>query len=263
MNSAMINIPRDELISTLMGIIELQQADQRSLLASLNELATGTGMNTTDISATDAIQSELTRGLVELMADNLILNDRVLSLVGPADFARLIQRIASALPADASEEERMMYDVQSDALGSMTEMVVTGLDDPEKDYDRAWRQINAYRDLCTERGAIDVEDQGLRDEFLRRSSTAEEWIEKTNKLSDVLGIRLHEAMRHTVKALISALVKVDPELADVDAGSLQVFQEEVDQEVQAAISPFVDKLTHMMQAYMDKRYIEIWGSSDI
>lgn len=262
MTSTMVNIPRDEIVDVLTGITLLQREDARSLRGKLNEfVASISGTPPFDpTGVTDDTDMHLyMHDIVQVMADSLILNDRTLPLVSPAAVAELSRHVVSPLSSDASDEDRRIQQVQIDAVTACMESIAVQLStDNEKDYDRTWRQIEAFRKLSAERGNLDIHDQSLRDEFVRMSSTPEEWAERTSKIIDVFTNEFPKLMEGVVKTLIAMFAASDPEMGELDADDLEEIDDAVTDELKKVVAPIMAQISGVVQAYMDERYIDIW-----
>lgn len=267
--SQLVNVSRDELAEVVGRVLAIRQVDQRVLsrkFAALLGDTTGQGPGDISLSGIDPeIVEKLNSKIAESMVDNLIINDREVPLVN-VDVKSLVSDILHSAGTSNDEDEefnRLLAPLITDLVESMAkELNSIGQIEIREAYDRAWREIDAYRSLEAEHsGLLDLEDQAIRDEFIRRSTTPEEWLDKVGKRVADMYEKLPTLVRDMASKLVDGLVAMltagnadsltPEEIAELKADILESFD---DSQMTAQLA----QAQGLFQAYFDQRYIEIW-----
>ncbi len=258
MTSSLVNISRDEVVEALRGAYALQQADTKALSAAI-EAALGQSA-APKAEADLAIMQVVTDTLIGLTADSLILGDRSSPLLRREAMLEAVQFALRSTQFDVDDEAKPVIEAAIESIGSSVVDFVDGLRDaPEKSHDRAWNQVNAYRQLLTEHGVVDPSNQKLRDEFIRLSTTEADWIEETEKVTKVFATSL----RQMVDAIISSLVETLAAQDGLDADDISELKAEITDELDGMFTEQVTNAARAIQSYRDRRFMEVWVMSDL
>ena len=264
--TGMINIPRDELVATVRAISELSIEDQRLLLEEIQSRA---GAQMGAVGAMPEIDlEEIKHALgdrVEAMVDKLIINDRTVPLV-EFNFQEVLGKAASDVAVTEEFEDLDDGDVDDikAALTKATQaakpMILQSPEEVAQSYSLMWRRIDAYRALKQELGTIDSTNQSVRNEFIRRSTTPEEWLRESFKALTKMLDQISGAMESFVNSFIDAyaLTQMGDQGSAFTTADIEELKAETSAELRASFKLVIDMIKESAQVYLDQRYLEIW-----
>ena len=252
MTSSLVNISRNEVVEALRGANALLKADNDAL-ASAIDVAMDNPSPTTQIDP--VIMQMVTDTLIEVTADSLILGDRSQPLVRRE---LMLEPFQIALRSAKFDVDEGLMRAINDALDSLGTSFVDIIDEaqgaPEKSHAHAWAQVNAYRQLTTEHGTVDPDNQELRDEFIRFSSSEAEWVEQTEKLAKTVSA----SIRKMVDAIIDSILRLLAAQDGLSADDIAKLKDEMTPEMDDMLTELTTRSSRAIQAYRDRRFMEIW-----
>lgn len=256
MASTLVNIPRSELVEALRGAHAIQQVDSMAI-AAVFEAAIGKPTTPT-VGVDPDLMNVATNTLIELMADSLIIGDRSRPLVSREAILNAGQSMLLSVPFDEGTEAAVESNI--DAFGSIVADFAEGLlNTPEKSHDQAWSQVNAYRLLKAKYDVIDPNDQKLRDEFIRLSSSEADWIEQTERVTKAIAT----SIRQMVDAIIGTLLEALAAQEELDDDDISELKSELAAELDGTFTEQLTNASRAVQAYSDQRFIEVWVTPDL
>ncbi len=265
--SEMVNMSRDEVIEALRGIRRINDADNQALQRAIAEIAGNPSEPNASMQTLSGMpQAQLQEVLIAVTADSLILNDRSVPLVRRETVNEAFDKWSKPYQARLSGDDRAQFEAILETLRSyLTNVIEQSNADVESAYDRKWREITAYRDLVAERGTIDATDKELRDTFIRRSTTPEEWRAESDEAVRIM-IEQNVAMVRTLFEQLFEQAKkaVASEYPDmiIDDEIDDEFNDEIksmERELQEQLAPVLKAMTDAVRAYCDCRYLELWA----
>ena len=253
MTSTLVNVSRNEVVDALRGAYALQQADTKALSAAI-EAALGQSA-APKAEADLAIMQVVTDTLIGLTADSMILGDRSSPLLRREAMLEAVQFALRSTQFDVDDDTKPVIEAAIESIGSSVVDFVDGLRDaPEKSHDRAWNQVNAYRQLVTEHGVVDPSDQKLRDEFVRLSSDEADWIEQTEKVTKSFATGVRKMIDTITGSLLETLAAQD----GLNGDEIAELKKMMEAELGGMFTKQMDDAAREIQSYRDRRFMEIW-----
>ena len=258
MTSTLVNISRTEVVGALQGIYALQQADNEALSAAIE---TALGQPSTPKTKADlAMAQVVTDVLVGLMADSMILGDRSSPLLRRDAMLEAVQVSLRSTQFDVDDDTKPAIEAALDSIGAaVVDFVDELVEAPEKSHDRAWRQVNAYRQLVTEHGVVDPSDQKLRDEFVRLSSDEADWIEQTEKVTKSFATGVRKMIDTITGSLLETLAAQD----GLNGDEIAELKKMMEAELGGMFTKQMDDAAREIQSYRDRRFLEVWIMPDL
>lgn len=243
----MVNISSDTVVRVLEEISRIDSVEQRQLFVAL-AASVDTPISMAPAKIPEGIEI-LQKAVRQVMAERLILGDCSLPLV---DRSRVAEIFRLAMTADEEMAGKLTDDESAGFIDAAIDAFVeTSVKDTdiESQHKKAWKRIHAFLALEAEIGPLDPDSQEHRDEFIRRSVTAQEWSRTT-------GQAVRTAMEEMMSAMRTRLLPVMQQMFGMD-----VTQEELDEdwgELEKFIEPIIRQFAAAVQARQDERYIELW-----
>lgn len=263
-DNAMVNMSRDEVVEALNGIRAIDKADSEQMAQAIDAITEGVGEPRTSTKLFGKmLQDKLNELLNEAVADALILNDRSAPLVRRITVEEQFNIWAAPYRDLLSESgDRAEFDTMLKSLRAyLADFTEKYYADNADSYDRKWREIGAYRALVAKYGTIDVTDRAQRDTFYRLSTTAEEWLEESNKAIRILQEQFALQIQSVVEMatnVIMAEAGVNEAVIDANEDLREVIAEWKG-DVESKIAATFDEMMAAIQGDRDRRYLELWA----